>query len=42
MKGDIEQMPVGGEWLHIALETASGRLTTQGCFHVHFRLGGGR
>ena len=21
IKGDIEQMPVGGEWLHVALET---------------------
>ena len=36
--GDIEQMPVGGEWLHIALETDEIVLWSsddiQGCFHV--------
>ena len=38
IKGDIEQMPVGGEWLHIALETYEIVLWSsddiQGCFHV--------
>ena len=38
IKGDIEQMPVGGEWLHIALETDEIVLWSsddiQGCFHV--------
>ena len=38
IKGDIEQMPVGSEWLHIALETDEIVLWSsddiQGCFHV--------
>ena len=38
IKGDIEQTPVGGEWLHIALETDEIVLWSsddiQGCFHV--------
>ena len=38
IKGDIDQMPVGGEWLHVALE-ADGMLLWSsddiaGCFHV--------
>ena len=38
IKGDIEHMPVGGEWLHIALESDEIVLRSsddiQGCFHV--------
>ena len=38
IKGDIEQMPVGSEWLHIALETDEivfwSSHDVQGCFHV--------
>ena len=38
IKGDIEQMPVGGEWLHIALQSDEIVLWSsddiQGCFHV--------
>ena len=38
IKGDIEQMPVGGEWLHIALEADEIVLWSsddiQRCFHV--------
>ena len=46
IKGDIEQMPVGGEWLHTALETdeivlwSSGDF--QGCFHVVIQADSGR
>ena len=38
IKGDTEQMPVGGEWLHIALQSDETVLWSsddiQGCFHV--------
>ena len=38
IKGDIEQMPVGGEWLHIALQSDEIVLWSsddiQGCTHV--------
>ena len=38
IKGDIEQMPVGGEWLHIALQSDEIVLWSSddihGCFHV--------
>ena len=38
IKGDIERMPVGGEWLHIALQSDEIVLWSsddiQGCFHV--------
>ena len=38
IKGDIEKMPVGGEWIHIALETDEVVFWSsddiQGCFHV--------
>ena len=38
IKGDIEQMPVGGEWLHIAPESDEivfwSSDDIQGCFHV--------
>ena len=38
IKGDIEQIPLGGEWLHIALQSDEIVLWSsddiQGCFHV--------
>ena len=38
IKGDVEQMPMGGEWLHIALQSDEIVLWSsddiQGCFHV--------